>query len=135
MRCPELDERTMSSTKASLSTRRFCSATTCHPRLHPEDIRPLQLSSSWPQDLTRCEHVIRITCGTIKKSFLYLNEFFFFFLIQCSMVWTLIHLCHTPTLTSLDPVDRFLVSRQEPLSSPWQPNTSCLGNSKWIAQI
>lgn len=57
-RCPASDERTTSSTRASLSMRIFCSATTCRPRPHLEDIRPLQPSSSWPQGSTRCSHII-----------------------------------------------------------------------------
>lgn len=61
LRCPESDERTTSSTRASLSMRIFCNATTCHPQLHLEDIRPLQPSSSWPQGSTRCTHIIRIS--------------------------------------------------------------------------
>lgn len=60
-RCPESDERTTSSTRASLSTRIFCNATTCRPPLHLEDIRPLQPSSSWPLGSTRCSHIVRIS--------------------------------------------------------------------------
>ena len=60
-RFPPSDERTMSSTRASLSMRISCSATTCRPQLHLEDIRPLQPSSSWPQASTRCSHIFRMS--------------------------------------------------------------------------
>lgn len=56
-----------------------------------------------------------------------LHDYFHF---QHSMVWTLTRLCRTPTLTLPGPVVLSLASRQELLSSPWQPTTSCLTISK-----
>lgn len=47
-----------------------------------------------------------------------------------STAWTPQHRCHIPTLTLLGPAVLFLVSQQEPRSSPWQPNTFCLRKSK-----
>lgn len=134
-RCPVSDERTTSSTRGSLSTRISCSATTCRPRLHLEDIRPLQLSSSWPQGWTRCSHVVRMRyyLSVSMKNFngrsAVINVCYYFH-FQRSMVWILSNLCRTPTLTSLGPVVLSPVSRQEPPSSPWQPTTSCLTVSK-----
>uniref|UniRef100_A0A3P8PJB6 Cytosol aminopeptidase domain-containing protein n=1 Tax=Astatotilapia calliptera TaxID=8154 RepID=A0A3P8PJB6_ASTCA len=64
LRCLLSGARTMSSTRASLSTRTSCSATTCRPLLHLEDIRHLQLSSSWLQDLTSTAWIPKPLCRT-----------------------------------------------------------------------
>lgn len=53
-RCPEFGGRTTSSTRASLSTKTSCSATTCRHLPHLEDTRPRRRSSSWPLASTRC---------------------------------------------------------------------------------
>lgn len=62
LRCPASDERTTTSTRESLSTRTFCSPTTCRPPWLLEDIRPRQRSSSWPRGSTRCEHTGGLIC-------------------------------------------------------------------------
>lgn len=62
LRCPESGGRTTSSTRASPSMRTSCSATTCRPRAHLEDIRPLRRSSSWPRGSTRCSQLLIQAC-------------------------------------------------------------------------
>lgn len=68
LRCPESGGRTTSSTRASPSTRTSCSATTCRPRPHLEDIRPLQRSSSWPRGSTRCSQLLAQACRLEQRS-------------------------------------------------------------------
>uniref|UniRef100_A0A672J574 Putative aminopeptidase W07G4.4 n=1 Tax=Salarias fasciatus TaxID=181472 RepID=A0A672J574_SALFA len=54
------------------------------------------------------------------------------FVFRRSTVWILARLCRTPTSTLPAPAVLFLVSQQEPPSSPWQPTTTCSMASKQI---
>lgn len=125
LRCLLSGARTMSSTRASLSTRTSCSATTCRPLLHLEDIRHLQLSSSWLQDLTRCLLILFICYSCEMCAFVW-NDLCYLVRAHRSTVWILKPLCRTPTLTSPGPAVLSQVYQQEPQSSPWQPTTYSL---------
>lgn len=130
LRCPEFEGRTMTSTRASLSMKTSCSATTCRPQPHPEDIRLLQRSSSWPLDWTRCSQLVHQHVQQYKKCCA-LNPFFFFYSpLSLSTVWILTLLCPTPMWTSPVLAGLSLVSPLEHPSSPWQPTISCLMASK-----
>lgn len=125
LRCLLSGARTMSSTRASLSTRTSCSATTCRPLLHLEDIRHLQLSSSWLQDLTRCLLILFICYSCEMCAFVW-NDLCYLVRAHHSTAWILKPLCRTPTLTLPGPAVLSQVYQQEPQSSPWQPTTYSL---------